>query len=75
MIIYQGENSAWTRNVERQNIETHIAARDGYADEAEVLRDWCALDDVPPDAKFMWREKCDRRDREADVYQWMHNGM
>jgi len=75
MIIYQGECTAWTLNVEQQNIETHIAARDRYAAEAAALRDWCALDDVPPDADFMWRRRCDRHDQDADVYQWMHNGL
>lgn len=64
MIIYQGECSAWTRHVKQQNAESHIAANDQYAGEATALREWCKLEDIPADAKFMGRK------HGADVYRW-----
>lgn len=66
MKVYQGECECWTDNVSEQNIQTHLAAGDQFAGEAEMLRRWKESEEIPRGAK--WLRFDDKTG--ADVYEW-----
>jgi hypothetical protein len=70
--IYSPEGaSPYTSRVEYCNVETHIAANDGLAYEAQLLREFAAADDVPAVLDFVWKRDSIGQDERGLFYRYV----
>ncbi len=71
--IYTPEGQTpFTRRVRLQNVETHIAARDRHASEAEMLREFAESSDVPKTlCGGAWRRHSEGADELGDYVRYV----